>query len=91
MSYSRNRFAAELDGFLHEPSEVIDHKKIADWAYKARVDNLDDIDPEVDKWLLQLGAMSMGSEFELSCLELRDLVSRAKCCPVHGVHKPFLP
>lgn len=78
MSYSRDRFAAELDGFLHEPLGAIDYKKIADWAYKVRVDNLGKIDPDVDKWLLQLGAMSMGSEFELSDLELRDMISRAK-------------
>lgn len=78
MSYSRNRFAEELDGFLHDPAGTVDHAKIADWAYKTRLDNLSDMGPDVDKWLLQLGAMSMGTEFEFSERELRDMVDRAK-------------
>jgi hypothetical protein len=78
MSYSRNRFADELDGFLHESSGMVDCTKIADWAYKVRLDNLGAMDPDIDKWLLQLGAMSMGEEFKFSGLELQVMVDRAR-------------
>lgn len=78
MSYSPNKFAGDLERFLHGPSGTIDRAKISDWAYRVRLDNLNDIDADVDKWLLQLGAMSMGQEFEFSALELRDIVDRAK-------------
>ena len=78
MSYPRHRFADELDRFLHQPSGTIDRAKIADWANRVRLDNLSDIDPDIGKWLLQLGAMSMGLEFELSGPELRDMADRAK-------------
>jgi hypothetical protein len=74
--YSKERFAAELDVLL--AGKAIEYKAIAKWAYNVRLENISSIDPEVSRWLLQLGAMDMGEEFEWSREELAALVSTAR-------------
>ncbi|BFG79437.1 hypothetical protein PTKU46_74700 [Paraburkholderia terrae] len=74
--YSKEMFAAELDMFL--AGKVIECQAIAKWAYNVRLENLSSIDSEVSRWLLQLGAMDMGEEFEWSREELAALVSTAR-------------
>jgi hypothetical protein len=78
MSYTKEIFARDLDVFLS--SGDIDHKKIAAWAYEARLRNLEAIDSDVSGWLMQLGAMDMGKEFEFSIEEMASMiaVSRGK-------------
>jgi hypothetical protein len=77
MNYTREIFARELDGFLSNDA-VIDHKKIATWAYETRLRNLGEIDPKVSEWLMQLGAMDMGNEFEFSGDEIVSMIAAAR-------------
>jgi hypothetical protein len=76
MSYTREIFARELDVFLS--TEHIDHKKIAAWAYETRLRNLEAIDSGVSEWLMQLGAMDMGKEFEFSIEEIASMIAVAR-------------
>ena len=77
MSYSRDDFSKDLDKIISDSLGCINCKKIGDWACKTRMHNISDIDTDVDDWLIELGAMSMGSEFELSESELREYIFRA--------------
>lgn len=77
MSYSSQMFSAELEEFL-ATRESIDYVKIARWAYATRLRNLASIDHKVSNWLLQLGAMDMGTEFELTREELQELIRVAR-------------
>lgn len=76
MIYTKKMFGQELEDLLS--GSVLDHAKIATWAYAIKLANVRNIDPDVDRWLEELGAMDMGEEFELSLNELRDLVATAK-------------
>lgn len=76
MRYTREMFAADLERLLNEGST--DFKQIAKWAYATRLTHLGEIDAEVSDWLLRLGAMDMGSEYEWNKEELRDLVAKAR-------------
>ncbi|MGN6480969.1 hypothetical protein [Luteibacter sp.] len=80
MNNSRIQFADELEALLGvngRPSEHID--EIATWAYRWRLTHQDEVDDEVDAWLLDLGFMSMGQEFELGDVELRQMIVSARC------------
>jgi len=77
MSYSRQNFSQELDHILKR-NEEIDCTQIANWAFKTRVENLPSIDPDVSNWMLQLGAMDMGPEFEFTKEELHEIVNQAR-------------
>ncbi|MCD4500961.1 Uncharacterized protein ChrSV_2584 [Chromobacterium vaccinii] len=76
MIYTKRIFGQELEAFLS--GEVLDHAKISTWAYATKLNNVRNIDPDVDRWLEELGAMDMGEEFELSLEELMNLVVSAK-------------
>lgn len=75
MSYTKPMFSADLRSFLEQG--VVDHAKIADWAYATHLAHVRDVDADVDRWLIELGAMSMGEEFELTLDELRNMVAVA--------------
>lgn len=76
MNYTKEIFARDLEGQLL--NSEIDHKKIAAWAYETRLRNLGAIDPSVSEWLLQLGAMDMGKEFEFSTDEIVSMIAAAR-------------
>lgn len=72
--YSQRDLSTELGRLLGEFPGVVDHAGIADWAYKAYLRHVGDIEPDVKQLLMQLGTMSMVPEFELSEAELRSIV-----------------
>lgn len=76
MTYTKIMFSQEIEALTS--GGVLDHKKIATWAYTTKLDNVRDIDPCVDRWLDIIGVMDMGEEFELSLNDLRDLVEATK-------------
>lgn len=78
MKYSPAKFADELEVLLENRVGISSCKDVADWAYKTRLNNISDMDPRVKEWLLQLGAMSMGPEFQLSEGELRKFIEKAR-------------
>jgi hypothetical protein len=75
--YSRDEFAAELERILIR-GRNLDCVGIASWAYETRLKHLGAIDTSVSNWLLQLGAMDMGTEFELTMDDLRKIVAEAR-------------
>lgn len=77
MSYSSQMFSAELEELL-AARDSIDYAQIARWAYATRLRNLESIDHNVSNWLLQLGAMDMGTEFEFTREELQELIRAAR-------------
>ena len=77
MSYSSQMFSAELEELL-AARDPIDYVQIARWAYATRLRNLESIDRNVSNWLLQLGAMDMGTEFEFTREELQELIRAAR-------------
>lgn len=76
MTYSKRDFASDLDRLV--APAVVDYSRLATWAYETRLQNLRDIDADVSKWLMELGAMDMGAEFQLSPKDLAGLVERAR-------------
>lgn len=78
MRYTKETFARELEELLPNSNSDIEHQKIAEWAYETRTQNLQDIDGDVSKWLIALGAMTMGPEFEFSRDELKAMVVAAR-------------
>ena len=77
MIYSSHEFSLELENILTS-RESIDTQQIAAWAYETRLKNVSSIDPQVSDWLLQLGAMDMGAEFEFTREELENIVRVAR-------------
>lgn len=78
MSNIRIRFARELDALLSSNDD--DGKRIeriANWAFSLRFANQRDVDDELDTWLVHLGAMTMGEEFEFTDEEMREMVRTA--------------
>jgi hypothetical protein len=69
-------FASDLERYLN--GGPVDCGRIARWAYAIRLTHLKAIDADVSDWLLRLGAMDMGSEYEWSEDELRALVAKAR-------------
>ena len=57
MKYTKRDFGCELSTFLL--SEDIEYPKIAEWAYLTKLKYVNDIDPEVDRWLEVLGTVDM--------------------------------
>ena len=76
MTYTREMFASELEGLLS--TSTIEHAKIAAWAFETRLRHLPAIDVPISEWLLQLGAMDMGPEFEFSKEELQSMIGVAR-------------
>lgn len=76
MKYTKETFAQELNDLLSNVG--IEHKRIAAWAYETHLRNLESIDPSVSEWLIQLGAMDMGKEFEFSRNEIASLIATAR-------------
>ena len=77
MTYSYLEFSRDLERIITQDNGV-DYDHISDWAYKIRLDNIDDINPEVEDWLSHLELMSMDPQFEYSESELRDHIIIAK-------------
>ena len=77
MNYSSQMFSVELEGLL-AAGDPIDYVQIASWAYVTRLKNLESIDHNVSDWLLQLGAMDFGPEFEFTREQLQELISVAR-------------
>lgn len=77
MTYSKKEFANDLEAIISKSLGPIDCDKIGNWACDARFYNICDIDPDVEEWLVELGAMSMGPEFALDESELREYISKA--------------
>ncbi len=57
---------------------AIDVNVVASWAYRARLQSLDDLNREVLDVLEELGSMDMGPEFEWSKAELETLVTELR-------------
>jgi len=72
MTYSMRKLSAELAALLATMPGAVDYVKVAGWAYNAYVSN-EDLEPEVSKLLVALGAVDLGPEFEFSELELRRM------------------
>lgn len=77
MTYSKRKLSAELAALLATMPGAVDYVKVAGWAYNAYVSN-DDLEPEVSKLLVTLGAMDLGPEFEFSELELRQIAEAGR-------------
>ncbi|MGN6480967.1 hypothetical protein [Luteibacter sp.] len=76
MSNMRIRFARELDALLglnNDDGKRIE--RIANWAFSLRFANQREVDVELDTWLVHLGAMTMGEEFEFTDEEMRRMVA----------------
>ena len=58
MSCTKEMFSNELESLII--GDEIDHSRIAGWAYATRLKHVRGIDPDVDRWLEELGAMDMG-------------------------------
>lgn len=75
MSYTKKMFSRELESLIAD--REINHSRIAEWAYATKLKHVREIDPDVDRWLEELGAMDMGDEFRLGLAELQHLVAVA--------------
>jgi hypothetical protein len=79
MNNLRLQFADELEALIGLKDETGAHvDKIATWAYRWRLVNQDEIDDEVDAWLIGLGFMGMGEQFEIGDGELRQMIVSAR-------------
>lgn len=74
MTYSIKNFSKDFEKIISDSCGKIDYEKIADWAFKTNQMNCRDIDPDVDRWLIELGTVSMGPEFEMSESQLREYI-----------------
>ncbi|SHM50122.1 hypothetical protein SAMN05428972_3825 [Rhodanobacter sp. OK091] len=72
MTYTKRELSVELAALLAAMPGAVDYVKVSSWAYSAYVSN-NDLEPEVSKLLVALGAMDLGPEFEFSELELRQI------------------
>ncbi len=73
--YTKEKFGQELKEMVKRREEI---SIIGAKAHSAYYDHIWEIDPNSDlrKFLLQLGTMEMGPEFELSYEELDDIANR---------------
>lgn len=64
MSYTKEMFSLELETLLAEGQP--DCSRIAEWAYATKLKHVREIDPDVDRWMEELGAMGMAKSLSLA-------------------------
>jgi len=74
--YTKQQFGRELKSLLTQ--QKISAASIGSWAHAKYYDYIDKIDPHsgFGEFLLQLGTMEMGPEFERSHKELNNIADR---------------
>ena len=67
MTYSYLEFSRDLEKIIIQDNSV-NFDRISDWTYKIRLDNINDINPEIEHWFSRFELINMDLQFEYSNL-----------------------